>query len=185
MPDYPTVIALVQQIFVRRNPYNHHMDRCGSLALPLAIALEFSPYECEMFVVGAHIHDLGKLLIREDVLNLPRKLSKSEMAMVKQHALEGYKVIVELNYEPLICDIVLHHHERFDGNGYPDRLRGEHISKYARAMTMLDVWDALRSQRSYRPAFTAEGARDIMRSESGKVFDPAILEVFLQKVAGE
>jgi HD-GYP domain-containing protein (c-di-GMP phosphodiesterase class II) len=184
MTDYSSVITLVQEIVAWRDPYNHHMQRSGILAVPMAQAMGLSEYETQMFAIGAHLHDLGKLFIPEDVLHQPRRLSKSEYAIVKQHALEGYKLAATLNYDRIICDIILHHHENYDGTGYPDRLRGEHISIYARGMRILDVWDAMLGKRAYRAEVTTETVRAELEKHSSSFYDPALVHLFLNKVAG-
>lgn len=185
MTDYPSVVTLVQELFARRDPYNHHLLRTGNLAAVMADVMGLTPPVSELFVIAANMHDLGKLLIREDVLNLPRKLSIAEFASVKQHSVLGYKVALASGYDPLICDVILHHHENLDGTGYPDRLAGAAISIYARAIHVIDVWDAMNSKRPYRAPINRDEVLAEMNALSGKQFDPELLQLFLKQVVHE
>jgi HD-GYP domain-containing protein (c-di-GMP phosphodiesterase class II) len=103
--------------------------------------------------------------------------------MVKVHPLNGWKIIRPLEYDPIIQDIILHHHENFDGSGYPDRLKGEDISIHARVIRVADAFDAMHSRRPYRLEMSFEEVKRQMENESGWAYDPKLLEAFFAKVA--
>lgn len=180
--EYAEVVALTQALTSRRDPYNHHQVRTGLLAELMADAMSLSGHEKKMFVVAANIHDLGKLLISAEILNAPRNLSKAEQAVVKQHTVLGYGVALELGYDPIIRDVILHHHENYNGTGYPDRLARAQITEFARAMRIIDVWDAMNSKRAYRSANDEPEVVRLMLKEKESSFDPRLLDLFFTRV---
>ena len=145
-------------------------------------ALGMSGRKLEYLIIGAGLHDIGKILVPEEILHHNRPLSESEFSIVKQHPLLGYKVARSLKYHPAIQDIILHHHERPDGKGYPDRLKGRAITQSAMIVHIVDVYDALCAKRPYRPAFKPSDAIGIMYAESGTGLDKKLLRLFLDKV---
>ena len=182
MPAYNDVIQLAEALMAKRDPYNHHGPRVSILATKFSRILGLSEHEIEMMGYSGYLHDIGKLLVREDILNIPRKLTISEKATVKIHAQEGYKLLLPLGYDPIILEVVLHHHEDYDGTGYPDRLKGEDISIYSRLLRIVDTFDALTSKRAYRMEMSELYTRNEMEKLSGTWFDPALLKVFFEKV---
>lgn len=141
-------------------------------------------------VKAAPLHDIGKISISDVILNAPRKLTAEEFEIMKTHTTEGAKIvrkvltgIEEESYIDTAEDIVRYHHERWDGSGYPEGLEGSEIPLSARIMAIADVYDALTSERCYKPSYTKEAALEIMRKESGKQFDPILLDVFVNRVA--
>lgn len=185
MPNYQDIINLTEALIAKRDPYNHHGPRVSVMAKKFAIELELSEHEIEMMGYAGMLHDVGKLLVREDILNIPRKLTLAEKAAIKIHAAEGYKLLLPLQYDPIILDVILHHHEDYSGTGYPDRLKGEQISIYSRIIRIVDVYDALTSKRAYRPEMTEEYTLMEMSRLSGIWFDPFLLQVFFNKVIKE
>jgi response regulator RpfG family c-di-GMP phosphodiesterase len=141
-------------------------------------------------VKAAPLHDIGKISISDVILNAPRKLTPEEFEIMKTHTTEGAKIVrtvlTGIEEEPYIDtaeDIVRYHHERWDGKGYPEGLAGADIPLSARIMAIADVYDALTSERCYKPPYTKEAALDIMREGYGTQFDPILLDIFLNKVA--
>ncbi len=141
-------------------------------------------------VKAAPLHDIGKISISDVILNAPRKLTAEEFEIMKTHTTEGAKIVRKvltgIEEEPYIDtaeDIVRYHHERWDGTGYPEGLIGADIPLSARIMAIADVYDALTSERCYKPPYTKEAALDIMREGRGTQFDPTLLDIFLNKVA--
>lgn len=182
MPSYEDVVAIVEALASKRDPYNHHGPRVSIMAMDLAQHVQLNPHEIRMIGYGGALHDVGKLLVNDWILNLPRRLTISEMAQVKLHPREGYAMLKPLGYDPIILDIVLHHHENYDGSGYPDGIGDNQISVHARIMRIVDVWDALTNRRPYRPQAEEGFAEKQMRELSGKWFDPHLLELFFGKV---
>jgi len=125
------------------------------------------------------LHDTGKALIKEHILNKPGKLSADEYEIVKTHASIGADIVSTIGYTFPVVPIVRHHHENWDGTGYPDGLQAEAIPVGARVLSVVDCYDALRSHRPYRRALSAEQAMAIIRERRGTMYDPAVVDAFL------
>jgi len=128
--------------------------------------------------MGATLHDVGKLVIPSEILNKPGKLAPDEWELVKRHPVAGAEMLAEMTFPPAIIPMVRSHHERWDGQGYPDELEAEKIPRSARILCIADVYDALTSRRSYKGALTHDAAMEIMRTDVGKQFDPELFEHF-------
>lgn len=175
-------LRFISVLSIRHDPYeNAHAANTAILVRELAKAVSYPDTKMEALNVAARVHDIGKLLIPETVLNKQGKLTIEEIAAIHRHVSIGYEAIQAFtDWEPLIADVVLQHHERFDGTGYPKGLRGESICLEARMVAICDTFDALTSPRAYRKALAAEDATEIMVNETG--FDPILLDVFLRIV---
>jgi len=136
------------------------------------------------------LHDIGKLMIPKDILTKPNNLTDEETIIIKTHAKLGGDVLKKANisfkenfdkdsYLKIASDIAMYHHEKWDGTGYPEGLHGDNIPKSARIVTIVDVYDALRSKRVYKDGFTHEKAVEIIMHESEKSFDPDLIDIFL------
>jgi putative two-component system response regulator len=145
-------------------------------------------WDVDMFVSSARMHDIGKIIVSDLILNKPGKLTDEEFAMMKKHAAAGEQIIDQIAAQtnmvgdPFLENAKLaagHHHEKWNGMGYPRGLKGEEISLQGRIMAVADVYDALVSDRPYKKAFSDEEAANIITGDSGKHFDPNIVEVFL------
>jgi hypothetical protein len=144
---------------------------------------------CSNVVLAAPMHDIGKIKIPDAILNKPGKLTKEEFEIMKRHAAFGGDIIrrtmsgvEEQDYCDVAYNIARHHHERYDGTGYPDGLKREAIPLEARVMALADVYDALISERVYKKAFSVEEARRIITESSGTQFDPKLVPLFLECV---
>jgi len=155
-----------------------HSLRVAYYATILGKALDLGAADLQMLQWSALLHDVGKIGIRDDVLKKPGKLTDEEMDHIKEHPVRSHKLVSEIPPLAAALDGVLYHHEHYDGNGYPTGLSGEDIPRQARIIQIADVFDALTSSRSYRPAFTWEKALKIMNDEAGKTVDAALLSVF-------
>lgn len=175
-----TVRALVAATELR-DPYTAgHSLRVTRQALELGRALGLRPRALEALVRGALVHDVGKLEVPDTVLNKPGTLTAEERRLVERHPVAGYGLCARLGFLPEELAIVRHHHERWDGRGYPDGLAGEQIPLLARIVAVVDVYDALTSDRAYRPAWTPARARQYVREQAGAQFDPGVVEVWLR-----
>jgi HD-GYP domain-containing protein (c-di-GMP phosphodiesterase class II) len=128
---------------------------------------------------GALLHDIGKLGVPDQILLKPGKLTDEEWVIMRGHPLLAYDLLAPITYLNPALDIPYCHHEKWDGTGYPRQLRGEEIPLPARIFAVVDVWDALGSDRPYRPAWPREKIMAYMREQSGLHFDPRILAAFL------
>jgi putative two-component system response regulator len=135
--------------------------------------------ELELLKFAAQIHDIGKIAINEFIVNKPGRFTEAEYLMIQHHAQLGASLIEKLELDPRIHRSILHHHENFDGTGYPDRLAGDQIPLEARIIRITDTYDALTSNRGYRPAYSHREAISIMERER-HCFDPELLKIFFK-----
>jgi putative nucleotidyltransferase with HDIG domain len=159
-----------------------HSERVAELSLILAQGMGLSAVEQEWIHIGAHLHDIGKIGVPDEILNKPGKLTNEEFAIIRQHSAIGGNIIDKIKVFRPIAGMVRHHHERFDGKGYPDRLRGEDIPLGARIVAIADAFDAMTTLRSYRLPLSLDEAMAEMRQGRGSQFDPAIVDVFISWV---
>lgn len=145
----------------------------------LAVSLGMSSAQLDFLTFAARFHDIGKIAINDFVINKPGRFTEAEYLMVQHHAQLGAKLIETLEVDPLLPPIIRHHHENFDGSGYPHQIAGEQIPLEARIIRITDTYDALTSNRGYRPAYTSKKAQAIMEKEE-RFFDPHLLEVFFR-----
>ena len=155
-----------------------HCERVAFFACVLAETAGFNSRSLFWFRIGALLHDIGKIIVPTEVLNKPGKLTDEEWTIMKRHPEAGLELVADIDFPGDIRAIIRNHHERWDGTGYPDRLKGEEIPFAARILCVADVYDALTTTRSYRPGLTHARAAEIMRSSTGQ-FDPDLLETFL------
>jgi HD-GYP domain-containing protein (c-di-GMP phosphodiesterase class II) len=128
---------------------------------------------------GSFLHDIGKIGIPDRILLKTESLTEEEWKVMRMHPVYAFRLLQPIRYLRPALDIPYCHHERWDGAGYPRGLAGEHIPLAARIFAVVDVWDALRSDRPYHPAWPPERVRDHIRSLAGSHFDPRVTEAFL------
>lgn len=155
-----------------------HTRRASELTIRLGRRLGMSEDELIQVWRGAILHDIGKLGIPDDILSKPGALTAEEWEVMRQHPRLAYDLLSPIPYLAPALDIPYCHHEHWDGNGYPRRLKGEEIPLAARIFAVADVWDALRSNRTYRPAWDNATARAYIVKNSGTHFDPQVVEAF-------
>lgn len=168
------------------NTYNDedtgaHIKRLNQYSELLAEELKLSNSFVNEIGLYASLHDIGKIGISDAILKKPGKLTEEEFEIMRTHIEIGYNLIKDLDVSPVASNIVRYHHEKWNGEGYGKGLIGEEIPVEARIVALADVYDALRQERVYKKAFTHEKSMEIIISESGKHFDPRIVEVFLKK----
>ena len=157
-----------------------HTRRVADLTVKLAQAAGFGGVDLLHARHGALLHDIGMLAVPEAVLLKPGPLNETEQMIMRQHPEHGFEFLAPINYLRPSLDIPYGHHEKWDGSGYPRGLRGDHIPVAARVFALVDTWDALRADRPFRAAWTAERALAHIKSRSGSDFDPKLTEVFLR-----
>jgi HD-GYP domain-containing protein (c-di-GMP phosphodiesterase class II) len=131
---------------------------------------------------GALLHDMGKMGIPDEILQKPGPLTDEEWKVMRKHPLYAYQMLSPISYLNQALIIPYYHHERWDGSGYPHGLKEEEIPLFARFFAIVDVWDALSSDRPYRKRMPPKEVVDYLRKEAGKLFDPQIVEKFLHLV---
>ncbi len=158
-----------------------HQARIEINAVLFARHIELSHKDIEFLRIGAGIHDIGKISISDYILNKPAKLSTNEFLLVKQHPEYGYNLLKSLKLVPNITEIVLYHHENYDGSGYPSGLSGNNIPLLARMTRILDSFDALTMDRPYHKGISSGEALDIMQQEV-HYYDPTLLDSFIEVI---
>lgn len=156
-----------------------HSRRVATYVQRLARYIGWSRREARDLALAALVHDLGKTWIENDILNKSAALSLEERRKMEQHPLIGARMLVGFEVESFYVEAVLHHHEAWDGHGYPSGLQREEIPLSARMLTVADVYDVLTSQRPYKAPLSTHEARERLLESSGTSFDPSILEAFL------
>ncbi|MBW2078043.1 MAG: response regulator [Deltaproteobacteria bacterium] len=177
---YSTLYAFVETIEAR-DPYTkQHSTRVTRYAVLIARAMGWSQNEIDVLNVSGNLHDIGKIGIPDNILLKPGQLTDSEYEAIKRHPTIGSNIIGHFNMWTDEQKIIKHHHERWDGRGYPDGLSGEEIPFLSRILSVADVYDALTSDRSYRKRLSDDVAIGMIRENSGSQFDPKIVDVFLK-----
>ncbi|MEG2854107.1 MAG: HD domain-containing protein [Cetobacterium sp.] len=156
-----------------------HMQQTSKYTELLAQFMNFDKVDIEEMKKGAMLHDIGKKRIPEKILNKKEKLSIEEFETIKQHPKLGIKELHQIDMSMVVVNIILYHHEKWNGQGYPSGLIGNEIPIEARIVSIADCYNALlTSTRPYKRAFTHEEALEVLRDESGKSFDPYIVAIF-------
>jgi len=175
-----TITAFVNAIESKDRYLKGHSARVALYSVEIAQTLGMTPELVEVVRRGAMLHDLGKLSIMDTILRKPERLTPEEFTIIKSHPMVGAKILEPLRFLARETCAVRNHHERFDGAGYPDGLRGEDIPYVARVVTVADVFDAITSNRPYRTALALDEAREEISKGIGSHFDPAVAEAFLR-----
>jgi len=174
-----TVEALATAIDAKDEITADHVFRVQVYACGLARHFGLGKPEIEALKAGALLHDVGKIAVPDYILNKPGKLTAAEFDKMKIHTVVGAQIMERVNFPYPVVPIVRHHHERWDGRGYPDALSGAQIPLTARILTVADCFDAVREDRQYRKGMNREEACAFLRDGAGKQFDPAVVDAFL------
>ena len=176
--------ALAQALEAKDEYTQGHSARVAEESVNIARRLSLSDAEIQRIWLAGCLHDIGKIGINEAVLNKPGKLNEEEWDLIKQHPVVAGKILGPIPELSDIIDIIVHHHERYDGSGYPDGLEGSSIPLGARILSVADAYDALTSRRSYRAALARDEAYRILEDAGGTQFDPVIMRTFLNLKQG-
>jgi HD-GYP domain-containing protein (c-di-GMP phosphodiesterase class II) len=180
-----TIQGWSQALELRDKETEGHARRVTERTVQLAQLVGVPATELEHVRRGTLLHDIGKMGIPDAILLKPDKLTPDEWVIMRRHPVLAYEMLSSIAYLRPALDIPHYHHEKWDGTGYPDGLKGEQIPLYARIFAIVDVYDALTNDRPYRPAWTTARTVEYIRAESGQHFDPAIVEAFLNMLARE
>ncbi|HEV8591101.1 MAG TPA: diguanylate cyclase [Pyrinomonadaceae bacterium] len=178
-----TVEALAMAIDARDQVGIGHVRRTQFYAVGIGKVLGLSEGEIDAIRTGALLHDIGKLGIPDHILSKPGRLTAGEMEKMKTHAVIGAAILEKIDFPYDVVPMVRHHHETWNGKGYPDGLRGNTIPITARILRVADSYDTMRGARHYRPAVSRNEARGLLRAGSGTEFDPKIVDVFLKNLS--
>jgi diguanylate cyclase (GGDEF)-like protein/putative nucleotidyltransferase with HDIG domain len=174
-----TIEALAIAIDAKDEVTHDHVRRVQIYATGLARLFGLSEPEIEALKAGALLHDIGKLAVPDYILNKPGPLTPAEFDRMKVHTIVGAEILERVGFPYPVVPVVRHHHERWDGRGYPDGLRGDEIPITARILMVSDCFDAVREDRQYRKAMTREEAVALLKDGSGTFFDPTVVSTFL------
>jgi putative nucleotidyltransferase with HDIG domain len=155
-----------------------HCERVADYACALARDTGFDDMTMFWFRIGALLHDVGKIVVPSEILNKPGRFTPEERLIMERHAAAGSELLLDIDFPWDVLPMVRGHHERWDGTGYPDRLAGTQIDISARITCIADVFDALTTDRPYRPGFSQDEALKMMRDDVGKMFDPELFPRF-------
>jgi len=179
-----TVLRLAKAAEFRDDETAQHTLRMSHYCRLIAEKLDFSQERCELIRLASQLHDVGKIGIPDAILLKPGKLTKKEFSLMKEHAMFGFRILSDSKAALLQTGAIIarSHHERYDGNGYPDGVSGEDIAMEARIAAVADVFDALTSKRVYKDPMPIDRAAGILREDSGKHFDPRLVDIFLDNM---
>jgi len=171
--------AMVRMLDARDTETEAHSRRVVQISLTLGMALGLPPAELRALEVGAMLHDVGKIGVPDSILRKPGPLSTDEWRVMRRHPEIGHEILSELGFLTTALPLVLHHHERWAGDGYPNRLRGAEIPLGARIFALADAYDVIRSRRPYKPPYSHAIAVENIRRDTGTHFDPRVSQAFM------
>jgi HD-GYP domain-containing protein (c-di-GMP phosphodiesterase class II) len=174
------MLAAISRALEERDQTQGHGARVAALAEPVARRLGWDEERIASLRLGAPLHDIGKVAIRREVLRKPGPLTVEELSEIRRHPRDGASLVLPMRSARVALPYVLFHHERWDGGGYPSGLHGRSIPLEARLLAVADAFDAMTSQRPYRPAVPTDRALVEVGICSGTQFDPLVAEAFLE-----
>lgn len=179
-------VKTLASIVEARDPYTAgHQQRVARLARAIAAAMGLPKEQVHAVYMASIIHDIGKIYIPAEILSTPRKLTSTEMSLIRMHSRHGYEIIRTVEFPWPIDKIVLQHHERLNGSGYPDNLKGKEVAIEARVLAVADVVEAMASHRPYRPALGIDRALDEISQNRGVLYDPYAVDACLDLFQNE
>src|SRR6266446_678531 len=178
-----TAEALATAIDAKDQTTHCHVRRVQIYAAGMGEVLGLSKAEIDALKAGALLHDIGKLAVPPHILNKPSRLTPAEFEKMKIHTVVGAQLLSRVDFPYPVIPIVRHHHEQWDGNGYPDRLKAEQIPITARIFSVVDCFDAVREDRPFRSGMTLDEATALLRRGSGVHFDPQVVDLFIKHLS--
>ena len=178
--DYLSIVETLALVVEAKDHYTaNHLERCKKYGIALANQIDPAMVSPQL-QYGFLLHDVGKIGIPEAILSKPGPLTSDEMAIMKTHPLIGVQIVGPMRrvLDEVTLEVIRHHHERFDGDGYPDGRKGDDIPLSARVFTVVDAYDAMTTDRSYRKALDPSEAIDRLKACAGSQFDPDVVDAF-------
>ncbi len=180
-----TVEALIKALDTRDIVSSGHSARVAELACAVGKRMNYTDKSLQQLKLAALMHDVGKIGISEAILGKPGRLTDQEFFLVKKHSEIGEKIVSDVSHLSGIASSVRHHHERFDGKGYPDEISGDDIELDARIIAVADAYDFLRSDLSFRRACSVDDSLHEIRTGAGSQFDPEVVDIFVNNVRND
>ena len=177
------VSSIMATLYAKSQETEEHGQRLGRLSTMIGRAMGLSQTELDDLQLLSKLHDIGKVIVDNQILNKPEKLSREEWKIMRQHSEIGYRIAVSMPQLKHIAEYILYHHERWDGTGYPEGLKGERIPIASRILSVADAFDAMTNDRVYRRAIPIEDAIKEIKHNAGTQFDPNIAELFVRLAA--
>lgn len=182
---YRVVQSLVR-ILEAKDPYTQgHSERIAEYAQKIALHMGFSPEKAETVRKAAELHDIGKLAINENILNKKGKLTDEEWKIIREHPILAEEVLKPVLLDEEMLVMIRSHHERYDGEGYPDKIKGDNINLFAQIIAVADAYDAMISPRAYREPMSKEAAISELKVNSGTQFNTQVVKAFLKMMEEE
>ncbi|WP_051534296.1 HD-GYP domain-containing protein [Desulfitibacter alkalitolerans] len=174
-----TIASLVSAIDEKDIYTQNHSQRVAKITVEFSKAMGLLDDIVEKLHYGALLHDIGKIGVPDSILNKPTSLNNGEFDVVKEHPVKGVRILAPMELDSIVLDIIKYHHERFDGRGYPNGLKGEKIPLAARIVSIVDAWDAMNSDRAYRSRLSQEQILTELEKGKGTQFDPFLAGEFI------
>jgi HD-GYP domain-containing protein (c-di-GMP phosphodiesterase class II) len=179
------VASMRSTLYEKSFENEEHAKRINNVCKKIGAALDLSEDTMFQLDLFSMLHDIGKVAVDVQILNKKGKLTEDEWDIVKRHSETGYRIAKSVPELGCIAELILCHHERWDGKGYPQGIKDDQIPLLSRILAVADAYDAMTEDRPYRKALSKENAIEELKSNSGKQFDPEIVRVFLSKVISE
>lgn len=174
-----TIASLISAIDAKDIYTQNHSQRVAKITVEFSKAMGLPDDIVEKLHYGALLHDIGKIGVPDSILNKPTSLNNGEFDVVKEHPVKGVRILAPMELDNIVLDIIKYHHERFDGRGYPNGLKGEKIPFAARIVSIVDAWDAMNSDRAYRSRLSQEQILTELEKGKGTQFDPFLAGEFI------
>lgn len=168
--------AVSRKIFLQKTAYENHSNNIEFQAMDTAKELKLNAYSVELIRYAMVLHDIGKILVSDSILNKPDKLTPEEFEIVKAHSVLGFNLIKDINKD--VAAIIIQHHEKIDGSGYPYGVKDVRLE--SQIVSITDVFDALIKERPYKKPFTVSESLEIIKNQAGKAWSKEVVEAFLK-----
>ncbi|MBF7097309.1 PAS domain-containing protein [Alkalibacter mobilis] len=175
-----TIETVLRNINFKYDQEQIHTERVSQYCEAIAIAMDFRADEVADIKTAGVLHDIGKIMVPPELLNKSERLTEEEFEIIKRHPEIGYQILKSVDEYATLAEVVLYHHERWDGSGYPEGLKGEEIPLFSRIISVADAFEAMTAKRSYQATKTVEAALDELSKNSGSQFDSFVVDTFLK-----
>ena len=184
--DLDSLVDVLEKVFELKDPYTaSHQKKTTELACAIAKEMNIGPHGIMLVHFACAVHDIGKIRIPSEILSKPGKLTAGELGLIKEHATTGYEILRKVRFPESmpVAEVILQHHERMNGTGYPEKIDDRNLLLEARIIAVADVVEAMSSHRPYRPACGVEAAQNEIRANKCIIYDAAVVDACLRLFA--